>query len=161
MQRIVKSGIVSLIGGLWIILGPGAALAQQSDWDPEQVAELAGQMATEVRRMRTAIRKEPHVIRAASTTKQRATAVYLETLKKLDQAAAKLARQLSAGDSREQTLGTARRIDSLLRDVRQQGAKVHSTDWTQRHFDPALGLAAQLRTYYGGEPMPAAEESAD
>lgn len=161
MRTIVKSGIVTCTGVLLLIAGLGPAFGQQSPWDPEQVAEVAGQMASEVKRMRTAVRKEPHVIGAGSTAKQRATAVYLESLKKLDQAAAKLARQLSAGETREQTLGTARRIDSLLRDLRQQSAKVYSTDWTQQHVDPALGFAAQLRAYYGVEPDPVSKESAD
>lgn len=154
---------VALMVVLALLAGFGArpVSAEEEVWDQAQVTELARHMATEVGRMRTLTRKEPHVIAAGNTSKQRATTIYLETLKKLDQAAAKLARQLAAGETREQTLGTARRIDSLLRDVRQQSAKLYSTARTEQHLDPALGFAAQLREYYGAAPDPVTENAGD
>ena len=134
---------------LLVLIAPSLLWAQQETWNQEQVAKLASQMADEVKRMRIAVRKEPHIVSAGNPTKQRTGKVYVEKLRILGSATAKLSRQLAAGETREQTIATARRVDSLLRDVRQQAAKLHSTDWTNRHLDPALGLAAQLRAFYG------------
>ena len=150
-KRIMIRALVAVLflwGSVW------AVSAQENTWSQEQVTMLASQMAEKVKAMRLATRKEPQVISAGSVTKQRATKIYLQTLQKLDQAAAKLSRQLAAGDGRSQTLGTARRIDMLLRDVRQQGAALYSTEWTGVHLDPALSLAAQLRSFYGVAPEP-------
>ena len=159
MQRTAGIAIALLV--LVASLRAEPVLAQDQAWDQEQVTELATRMADSVKQLRLATRKAPHVIEAGGTTRSRATAVYLETLKRLDQAASKLARQLRAGETREQTLGTARRIDSLLRDVRQQGANLYSTQQTNVHLDPALGLAAQLRGYYGVAPEPVTKTSGE
>ena len=142
---------------VWLLLVSMAmspVWAQQETWNQEQVTALASQMADEVKRMRVAVRKEPHIVSAGNPTKQRTAKVYVEKLRILGSATGKLSRQLAAGETREQTTATARRIDSLLRDVRQQSAKLHSTDWTNRHLDPALGLAAQLRAFYGVATVP-------
>lgn len=145
---------------LLVLIAMGPVWAQQETWNQEQVTVLASQMADEVKRMRVAVRKEPHIVSASNPSKQRTGKVYLEKLKLLNSATAKLSRQLSAGETREQTVATARRIDSLLRDVRQQSAQLHSTDWTNRHLDPALGLAAQLRAFYGVAIAPVGGEEA-
>ena len=148
---------------VWLLLVSMAmspVWAQQETWNQEQVTALAIQMADEVKRMRVAVRKEPHIVSAGNPSKQRTGKVYLEKLKLLKSAASKLSRQLSAGETRDQTMATARRIDSLLRDVRQQSAQLHSTDWTNQHLDPALGLAAQLRAFYGVAVAPVSGEEA-
>lgn len=161
MQRTATAVMAMVLFVLLASFRAEPVSAQEEAWDQEQVTELASRMATAVKQLRTMTRKEPHVVSAGTTSKQRITATYLETLKRLDQAASKLARQLEAGETREQTLGTARRIDSLLRDVRQQSAKLHTTEQTDQHLNPALGLAAQLREYYGVAPDPVNEAAAD
>ena len=117
-------------------------------WDSETVSKLAGELAQQVKDIRTAARKEPQAISAATASKQRATLQFLETLKKLDRATGKLARQLASGETREQTTGTARRVDSLLKDAADQGRRLNPSQWTSQYADPALALAAQLRTFY-------------
>jgi len=144
----VASGLLFVL--VWTGVA-GLAWAQQQAWNQEEVTLLATQMDDEFKKMRVAVRKEPHIIAAGNPTKQRTARVYVEKLRVLNRAAAKLSRQLSAGEGREQTLSTARRVDSLLRDVRQQAVKLHSTGWTDQYLDPALGLASQLRSFYGVE----------
>ncbi len=134
----------------WV--SPHSASAQPKSWDQAEVTELAARMAQEIKRMRTAVRKEPQVISAGTTSKQRTTALYLDTLKKLERTSAKLARQLADEQDREQTLGTARRLDALIRDADDQGAKLFSTEWTNKHLEPATALARELRGYYGSAP---------
>jgi hypothetical protein len=152
MQRktILISALALLTLALWI--HPDAASAQSKAWDQAKVTELASQVAQEIKSMRAAMRKEPQVISAGTTSKQRTTALYLDTLKKLERSSAKLARQLATEQNREQTLGTARRIDSLLRDAEDQGAKLFSTEWTDKHLEPATALVGELRAYYEGAP---------
>ncbi|MEE3326466.1 MAG: hypothetical protein VX252_03980 [Myxococcota bacterium] len=161
MRRTVSSLVSRLVILLLFVSATGTVWAQEKAWNQEEVAVLASQMSEEVKRMRIAVRKEPQIISAGNPTKQRTGKVYLEKLRMLKAATAKLTRQLSAGETRDQTLSTARRIDSLLRDVRQQAAKLHSTVWTDQHLDPALGLAAQLRAYYGIEIPPPSEAGGD
>jgi hypothetical protein len=115
------------------------------------VTALAGQLSEQVKALRSATRKEPQVISASNASKQRATSLYLDTLKKLDRTSGKLARQLTAGEDREQTVGTARRIDSLLRDARDQGRKLYTTDWTTQHIEPLASVVAELRTFYSAQ----------
>lgn len=117
-------------------------------WNQESVSELANEMAGEIKRVRAAARKEPHIISAGSTGKQRSAALYLDTLKKLDRASAKLARELGNGATPQETSGIARRVDSLLRDLDEQGAKLHSTEWTNQFLEPAKKIADELRSYY-------------
>ena len=52
----------------------------------------------------------------------------------------------------EQTLGTARRLDTLIRDADDQGAKLFSTEWTDKHLEPTTALARELRGYYESAP---------
>lgn len=153
---------ISLVSCLLVVLigtsVSGLAQAQPKAWDQEEVTRLAGQMDEEFQKMRVAVRKEPHIVAAGNPTKQRTAKVYLEKLRILNRAAAKLSRQLSEGQGREATLPTARRLDALLRDVRQQAAKLHSTAWTDQYLDPALGLASQLRAFYGVD-VPSSDEA--
>jgi hypothetical protein len=151
MRRTGISVCSSLLFMLVCTSVSGLAWAQQVVWNQEEVTQLATQMDDEFKKMRVAVRKEPHIIAAGNPTKQRTAKLYVEKLRVLNRAAEKLSRQLSEGQNREQTQGTARRIDSLLRDIRQQSVKLHSTGWTDQYLDPALGLASQLRAFYGVE----------
>jgi len=129
-------------------LAISAASADENEWDQARVTEVAERLASEVKAMRAAARKEPQAISAGTPTKQRTAALFLETLKKLERATAKLARQLADQETRQQTRGIARRVDSLLRDAVSQGGNLNSTQWTQRFADPALALAGELRNFY-------------
>ncbi len=129
------------------LAGP-AASADETSWDQAHVTDVAEQLASKVKAMRAAARKEPQAISAGTAAKQRTTALFLDTLKKLERATAKLARQLASQETRQQTEGTARRVDSLLRDAATQGANLNSTQWTSQFADPALVLAAELRSLY-------------
>jgi hypothetical protein len=132
-------------------LFPARAISEDVAWDQARVTALAGQLSEQVKALRSATRKEPQVISASNASKQRATSLYLDTLKKLDRTSGKLARQLTAGEDREQTVGTARRIDSLLRDARDQGRKLYTTDWTTQHIEPLASVVAELRTFYSAQ----------
>ena len=125
-----------------------ASGSEAKAWDQKSVSELANQMASEIKRVRAAARKEPHIISAGSTAKQRAAALYLDTLKKLERTSAKLARELDNGATYRETSGIARRVDSLLRDLDEQGAKLHSTEWTNQFLESAKKIANELRSYY-------------
>lgn len=140
------------------LAGP-AASAEEKSWDQAHVTDVADRLASQVKAMRAAARKEPQAISAGTPTKQRTAALFLETLKKLERATAKLARQLASHETRQQTLGIARRVDSLLRDAVNQGANLNSTQWTSQFSDPALVLAAELRRLYSETETSDAVES--
>ena len=131
-----------------LVLGQPADAEEPQAWNQQAVSELATQMADEIKRLRNAARKEPHIISAASTGKKPAATLYLDTLRKLDRTSAKLSRQLADGAGAEETRGTARRVDSLLRDLDEQGTRLHSTEWTRAFLEPARKLAAELRNDY-------------
>ena len=137
-----------------LVSASGLAWAQTQEWNQEEVTRLATQMAEEVKQMRIAVRMEPHIIAAGNPTKQRQARVYLDKLKMLKAATAKLSRQLAAGETREQTLSAAGRVDALVRDIRQQSTKLHATGFTDQYMDPVLGRAAQIRAFYGLEIPP-------
>ena len=84
-------GAALLLLILPLFIGAPHARADGDNWDPDKVTELANRLAGEVKAMRAATRKEPQIIAASTTTKQRATATYLETLKKLERTTGKLA----------------------------------------------------------------------
>jgi hypothetical protein len=146
MQRNLM--IAQAILFLSLSFAPAAIGSEDKTWDQDRVSELAKEMAGEIKRVRAAARKEPHIISAGTTGKQRSAALYLDTLKKLERASAKLARQLGAGETPQETSGTARRVDSLLRDLDEQGAKLHSTEWTNQFLESAKKIAGELRSYY-------------
>ena len=152
MQRNTVSASALALIALLCWIAPLSAWAQDKAWDQAEVTQLAAQMAQTIKDMRVAIRKEPQVISAGTTSKQRTTALYLDTLKKLERTSAKLARQLAEEQDREQTQGTARRIESLARDAQDQGAKLFSTEWTNKHLEPATALLRKLRGYYKSAP---------
>ena len=159
MYRTAMVLVSSLALVLLLVSSSGLARAQEQAWDQEEVTRLATQMAEEVKQMRIAVRMEPHIIAAGNPTKQRQARVYLDKLKMLKAATAKLSRELAAGQTREQTASAAGRVDALLRDIRQQATKLHATAFTDQYMDPVLGLAAQLRAFYGLE-IPTPSEAA-
>ena len=149
MATVTKSILTTLtILGLSLSATGVATSEGGKTWDSDRVSELADELAQQVKNMRAAARKEPQAISAGTSAKQRTTYLFLDTLKKLERSTAKLARQLANEETRQQTAGTARRVDSLLNDATEQGRNLNSSQWTSQYADPALALAAKLRAFY-------------
>ena len=149
MATVTKSILTTLaILGLSLSVTGIAASEGGKTWDSDRVSELADELTQQIKAMRAAARMDPQAISAGTPAKQRTTHLFLDALKKLERATAKLARQLANEETRQQTAGTARRVDSLLKDATEQGRKLNPSQWTSQYAAPALALASQLRAFY-------------
>jgi hypothetical protein len=147
IERFLLTSLIVVVAAT----GAFEASAQQKTWNQEQVATLARDLATAVREVRNATRAQPGGGDRMQMNSQ-AMAQYLQTLQQLDRATGQLARQLEAGEGHDQTLGTARRIDMLLRDARTQSRRLDIPEPTRKRIEPALALIEQITPYYRAAP---------
>ena len=72
----------------------------------------------------------------------------LDTLRALRSSARSLASRLEQGASREETLPTAKRMATLIRDLREEGRRMRWQEPVVGHANRAEALIAQLGPFY-------------
>lgn len=124
---------------------------QRIPWNQEHVTELAQALNSSVRELRRAALNEPALRDARRGQAQGPATRYLDALRDLERATGQLARQLEAGQGFEDTLGTARRVGTLLRDVQVQARRLMLTESQWQVIDPALDIIQKLSPYYSSQ----------
>ena len=124
---------------------PTLAAADLLPWDQEHVTALGQELADSVSAVRQTTLRNPSM---RDVTSQRRGNQYLETLRSLERSTRQLAGRLAKGEDREQTMGLARRIGSLLRDAQNVGRKMMATQGEWNEIDRVIAVLDQISPYY-------------
>ena len=128
------------------VLLASAASARET-WNQETVTALATELADATKALKTTVRKDPD-LRDGYRQGDPVVSRYADAINGIDRSARQLATKLAAGEGYEETLGVAKKIDSLVRDAQVQGARIMTTFWMEERVRPVEELLARLGRYY-------------
>ncbi|HBZ70990.1 MAG TPA: hypothetical protein DEP35_15165 [Deltaproteobacteria bacterium] len=128
--------------------GATAAKADLAKWDQKRVASIAQQLAAAVGDLRETVRKQPEMPNAP---KRKVRYQALDDLRTLKQVCDNLARDLRAGKNREQSEPTYQRIQTIRRDLEENGRRADIKLDTLNSYAKVADLNRQLRPYYEEE----------
>jgi len=159
-QRLIL-GLLVLLAGVLTTAGHASAgeagkekppAVERKPWNQEEMVTLTTGLAGAVREVRDAWRKEP-ASRESSGPKRATTVRITQTLRDLDQRTSALATRVENGAGYDETLGVARKINVLLRDLDEQARGVMTSAWMDEKVKPAMDLINQIAPYYGREAL--------
>ena len=114
--------------------------APSVEWNQDRVTELAVELSAAVHNLHRSFRREPRP--PFGSGQARARHQFADTLRVLRTEARALASQLESGAGFEETFPIARRSGVLIRDLRQEGRRMH---WGE----PLLGLVQRVDELIG------------
>jgi hypothetical protein len=141
-------GITAIVAGLAFLLLPSVALGELADWDQARVTQIAEDLAAAMKELRRGVQAAPALTDPA---RQRARYDALDDIRIMTNSATHLAARLKAGDGREETFSTWRRLDSLRRDVESNARKSMIPDAIMEKVLKAGELLIRLTPYYKAE----------
>ena len=125
---------------------PAMVSAELTPWDQAKVAELGRELATTMSAARQTALKEPTLQNPLSG--RLAAERFLSTMRQLETSTRQLAKKLEAGEDREKTEGTGRRIGSLLRDAQEDGRQLMISQTLREKIEPVVDVINRLSPYY-------------
>lgn len=140
--------VQTLLALIALLVGCPAA-AQPIEWDQETVSELARQLASSAGDLRQSVRRSPTSLAGRGQRRVRHQA--LDDLRVAENAINRLAARLEAGEGREETYPTFRRIRTLRNDIAVHARRAHILEPTLSKLEMARGLLEQLAPYYEPE----------
>jgi len=140
--------ILALAGAIALGFGATAAKADLAKWDQKRVASLAHQLAAAVGDLRETVRKQPEMPNAP---KRKVRYQALDDLRTLKQVCDNFARDLKAGRNHDQTEPTYQRIQTIRRDLEENGRRADIKLDTLNSYAKVADLNRQIRPYYEGE----------
>lgn len=155
LRKATASRCIALVTLAAIAAVAAPAAAQTKEWDQPTVTALAQQLADAAKQTNQSVRRQ---ITRADVEGDPKGQRYLDTLRSLERSTAKLARQLGEGKGREETLNTARRIRTQVRDLRTLAPGFFTTQQTAERAAPAVEALDALAPFYfddaetGGTP---------
>jgi len=145
----IAVAVLAAAGLLGTPLVAEAAAAEAKEWNQAAVTELARQLAAAAGDLRSSVRRAPQMSPTARNRRTRYRA--LDDLRVMQNSVNSLVRQLEAGEGREATYPTYRRIGSLRRDIAQSARRAFITEPTLGKLEAARGLLDELAPYYAPE----------
>jgi hypothetical protein len=137
---------VTIVMALALVGLPAMVGAELLPWDQAKVTELGRELATTMSAARQTALKEPTLKNA--TVGRLAAERFLSTMKHLETATRQLAKQLEAGQGREETEGKGRQIGSLLRDAQEDGRQLMITQTLLDKIEPVVDVINRMSPYY-------------
>ncbi len=147
LARVAALGLV--VGGFGSV-----AVATPMAWDQAKVTAIAGQLADSVKDVRYDVRQTPQAMVGSPTW--RAQYATRESLRILVNTSKRLVTQLKAGEDKDATLPTYKRLTMVARDVVEDGKKANVPASTIEKVEAARVYFDQLAPYYE-DPAPAAD----
>jgi hypothetical protein len=153
---------------------PTIVSAELLPWDQAKVTELGRQLAETTSAARQSARREPNLQRGGTNvTQQRSANDFLQTMRQLESSTRQLSRQLEAGSGKDDTMGVARRIGTLLRDAQVSGRSLMLSQIMWEKINPMIEVIDKISPFYsdtsplrpsplnrtGGQPAPTPAES--
>jgi hypothetical protein len=151
MNRLRTIRRIAVVASAWaFVLAPAPGGAEILTWDQAKVTDLAKQLSSAISDVRSAALNDPS-LRDRDAANSRVAQQYRDILRRLEAACRQLARKLEAGESRDKTMGVARKIGTQLRDAQEFGRRSMTTEGQWKTIDPAVALINQLSPYYSDE----------
>ena len=141
----VGVALLAVIG----LLVAGPAATETQEWDQAAVTKLAKQVAAVAGDLRTSVRRTPDF--RGHRRAQRARFQALDDLRVAQGSINSLLRRLEAGEGREETYPTYRRIRSLRRNIAQNARRALITEPTLGKLEAARGILDQMALFYAVE----------
>jgi hypothetical protein len=138
------AAIASLALGVFVVAS--SALAQTKAWDQKSVTAIAQKLASSLHDLRVNVRRNPQMTKGSPARQAQFTA--RESLRLLVITSQRLASQLQAGEDRDATLPTYRRLQMLRRDTEQDGRRANIPAATLDKIASAQALLDQLAPYF-------------
>jgi len=136
----------TILMALALVSLPAMVGAELLPWDQAKVAELGRELATTMSAARQTALKEPTLQNAV--TGRLAAERFLRTMRSLETSTRQLARKLEAGEGREETEGTGRKIGTLLRDAQEDSRRLMISQTLREKIDPVVDVINRLSPYY-------------
>lgn len=139
---------------VWMTFLPATARAQETaketpPWDQVRVAKLAEQLYEGCKNLETSVRQE--LPPAPGIGQRRAHYRLRDRLRLIRSETEHLARALKAGEGREETFHTYRRIGQLIREAREDARRLFLQQPTLERISAAREPWMELNAYYGIE----------
>ena len=135
---------------LSLCLVAGSAFAEAVAWDQKGVTQIAVELAKELRGLHVAVRRNPRV--PATTLQRRAQYQAREDVRFLVNVSQRLASQLQAGEDKDATLPTFRRLQMFRRDAEQSARSLDIQKPILERVENARALVDQLAPFYEEAP---------
>ena len=142
-KRIAAIPLTFLILALWTL----PAAAERQAWDQATVTKLAAELADATRALKNTLRREPHIADATKRLDRNASRLQ-EAVNALDKSSQQLKARTASGKGYEDTLATATKIQTQVRDAQQYGASVMTTAFMEEKIQPVRELLKRLSVYY-------------
>ena len=142
-----RAGVALLTVVGLLVAGPAAT--ETLEWDQAAVTQLAKQLATVAGDLRSSVRRTPEF--RGHRRIRRARSQALDDLRVAQGSVNSLLRRLEAGEGREGTYPTYRRIRSLRRNIAQNVRRARITEPTLGKLEAARGILDQMALFYAAE----------
>jgi len=126
------------------------AFAEAVAWDQKEVTRLAVELAKELRGLHVAVRRNPRV--PPTTLQRRVQYQAREDVRFLVNVSQRLASQLQAGEDKDATLPTFRRLQMFRRDAEQSARSLDIQKPILERVENARALVDQLAPFYEDAP---------
>lgn len=147
ISRIDRTAIAALVA---LGLAAGGAQAQPAPaaptWDQAKVSALAGELAAAVKDLRQDVRQQPQP--SLGSMQSRAYHNFRDDLRLIESEAKELASSLTAGAGHDETLPIVKRMESLIRDARDESRRLLIPQSTQDKIAAARTAYQQILPYY-------------
>ena len=136
----------TIVMALALVSLPSRVGAELLPWDQAKVTELGRELATTMSAARQTALKEP-TLKDPMVGRHEAKR-FLGTMRQLETATRQLAKQLEAGQGREETEGKGRQIGTLLRDAQEDGRGLMISQTLREKIDPVVDVINRMSPYY-------------
>jgi len=144
MRRMAVIGVLLLSAAL-----SATASAELLPWDQAKVTELGKQLAKTTSTARQTALREPSLRGGTGNAGQRRSSdSFLQTMRHLESSTRQLARQLEAGGGKDETMGVARKIGTLLRDAQESGRRLNLSQFMWDTINPMVEAIDAISPYY-------------
>lgn len=145
----MRNGVraVAAIAGLALVTALGGeARAQKAQWEQDQVTAAARTLATAVKALRDEVRKQgrPNI----GAMQSRAWLRFTDDLRLIESEAKELSSALGEGRGHDETLPIYARMQTLIRDAREEARSLMVTQPVQAKIDAAREALQVLEPFY-------------
>jgi hypothetical protein len=143
MRNAVRAVVTA---SLVLALGAGVASAQKAQWEQDQVAAAAGKLADAVKDLRAEVKRQGSP--STATMQSRAWYRFTDKLRLIESESKQLSSELAAGRGHDETLPMFERMQSLIRDAREEARSLMILQPVQQKIDAARAALGVLEPYY-------------
>lgn len=150
--RSSRVAVAAALASLLVLAAP-ATLAETA-WDQKTVTDIAVKLAKSMKDLNLTVKKNPQA--QVGSPQRRAQYNARESLRLLVNVSGRLASQLQAGEDKDATISTYKRMQLLRREAEDEGRKGQIPAPTLEKVVSMQAVMDQLAPYYEDAPTPAA-----